>query len=166
MGLLSGTADSWLAQVSIGHLITSFEGVAAHPALKEPEAVETGTISNIVQKCAALCYKIDASPDTHGEQAPTPDNATMPSKRQPGTITSLIAAQRTANYMQAKGLTQAAFGKLAGRISDRTVRSFLKTGTIRKGLLDGVAKAMKTDVDALLNPSESSGNKTESKRKN
>lgn len=71
--------------------------------------------------------------------------------RQPGTITSLIAAERAEAYMQEHGLTQPKFAKRAA-ITDRTLRSFFKTGKIRKGLISGIAKAMKTDDESLLSP--------------
>ena len=167
LGLSSGTPEAWLAEVSIGHRVTSFDGAAPHPTTKAPMAAMTGTISNIAQRSAALCYKIDASPEKHGEiRQPSPARINPSPTRQPGTVTNLVAAQRAREYMQANGLTQVAFGKRAGGISDRTIRSFLKTGTIRKGLLPDLAKAMKTDVDSLLLPDESIGNKAESKRKN
>ncbi|HWE49201.1 MAG TPA: hypothetical protein VG273_05410 [Bryobacteraceae bacterium] len=65
MGLISGTADDWFAQVSVGNRITSFEGDVEHPKTKEVMHVMTGTITNIAQKAAALCYRIDSSPETH-----------------------------------------------------------------------------------------------------
>jgi hypothetical protein len=60
------TAESWLAQVSIGKKTTSFEGMAEHPTLKELVEVRTGTISHIAKQCAELCYRIDASSEAHG----------------------------------------------------------------------------------------------------
>jgi hypothetical protein len=72
--------------------------------------------------------------------------------RQTGTTTSMVAASRAHDYMQKRAWTQVQFGNKAGGISDKTLRSFFKTGTIRKGLLSDIAKAMKTDIETLLEP--------------
>jgi len=86
----------------------------------------------------------------------TPDIAALKRPRQSGTVTNLVAARRAETYMQENGLTQPKFAKRAGT-TDRTLRSFFKTGKIRKSLIDGIAKAMRIDTESLL--SSSSGDR-------
>ena len=69
--------------------------------------------------------------------------------RMRATITSKIAARRMEAYLEAKniGLTEFA---IQAQTTDRTLRSFRKTGKVRRDIFDNIAKAMGTTRDALL----------------
>jgi hypothetical protein len=65
------------------------------------------------------------------------------------TVTSLSAARKLEAYIQrnAMGLTE--FANKAGT-TDRTLRNFRKTGTVRRDIFEGIAKAMGITREALL----------------
>lgn len=72
-------------------------------------------------------------------------------QRQSGTVTSQVAAKRLSEYMHRKGIRQTSFA-IAANTTDRTIRSFLKTGKVRKDIFDSIAKAMELSHDELLKP--------------
>jgi hypothetical protein len=71
--------------------------------------------------------------------------------RSPGTIQSWIAVSRMDAYIDAKGLGQTEFAGLA-RTTDRTIRSFRKTGKVRRDIFDQIAKAMGITREELIKP--------------
>ena len=137
MGLVSGTADSWLAQVSLGNRVASFEGIVEHPETKEPINVMTGTISNIAQKSAALCYKIDASPETHAVPIPV---APRPSVARSGQAHPNRAAWMAARLKE-RGWDQNSLYPCGGP-DRKTVQKILNGKYVR-------AEVLKRVVDAL-----------------
>jgi DNA-binding Xre family transcriptional regulator len=70
-------------------------------------------------------------------------------KRASSTITSLAAAQKMEAYIEKKNIGMTEFATRAG-ITDRTLRSFRKTGKIRRSLVEGIAKAMGITKEELL----------------
>jgi len=72
-------------------------------------------------------------------------------ERLKGTITSLLAARKMEAYINAKGMTQTEFA-IQAQTTDRTLRSFRKTGNVRKSILDSIAKAMGKTREELLQP--------------
>jgi hypothetical protein len=70
-------------------------------------------------------------------------------KRAPSTVTSLSAAQKVEDYVIKKHSGMTEFAIQAG-ITDRTLRSFRKTGKIRRSLVEGIAKAMGITKEELL----------------
>jgi hypothetical protein len=72
-------------------------------------------------------------------------------KRLPATVTSQTAVKRMEAYIKSNGIGQAEF---AGRASttDRTLRTFRRTATVRRDIFDAIAKAMGTTREELLKP--------------
>ena len=69
--------------------------------------------------------------------------------RLPSTVDSPSAARKMEAYIKAKGIGLTEFANIA-QITDRTLRSFRKTGKIRRSLLGQIAKAMGTTKENLL----------------
>jgi len=67
----------------------------------------------------------------------------------PRSIGSQEAVAAVKEYIQARGLSQTEFSIQAG-VSERTLRSFLATGKMRRSALDGVARAMGLTLEQLL----------------
>jgi len=81
----------------------------------------------------------------------TPAQTAQPKPaRQSGAIENLDAARRTAKYLDDKGIRQTDFAKKS-KISVRTLRSFLKTGKLRKNSLSDLCKALKLITAVRLN---------------
>jgi hypothetical protein len=78
---------------------------------------------------------------------PTPRPARA--ARLPSTVTSHIAVRRMEAYMSQKGIGQTEFAIQAGT-TDRTLRTFRKTGKVRRDIFDGIAKAMGVTKEDLL----------------
>jgi hypothetical protein len=70
-------------------------------------------------------------------------------KRLPSTITSLSAARKVEAYIVQHGIGQTEFATRAGT-TDRTLRTFRKTGKIRRSIFEEIAKAMDTTKESLL----------------
>src|SRR5262249_14726331 len=69
--------------------------------------------------------------------------------RFPSTITSPIAASQMVAYLKSNGIGQTEFAVRVGT-TDRTLRSFRKTGKVRRGIFDAIAKEMGTSRETLL----------------
>lgn len=65
------------------------------------------------------------------------------------TVNSPIAAKRMEAYLKSKGIGQTDFATTVGT-TDRTLRSFRKTGKVRRDILESIAKHMGTTREALL----------------
>jgi hypothetical protein len=85
-----------------------------------------------------------------GTQAETYQDTNTRS-RLSGSTYSPMAAKRVESYIKTKGISVKNFAELAGT-TDRTLRSFRKTGRIRTTSLPGIASAMGTTVEKLLEP--------------
>ncbi len=70
-------------------------------------------------------------------------------KRFSVSIVSPSAARKMEQYVQAKGIGLTEFANRAGT-TDRTLRKFRKTGKVKRDIFEGIAKAMGTTKDALL----------------
>jgi len=70
-------------------------------------------------------------------------------KRLTSTIYSPQAAQRVEQFCKERGIGMTEFATQAGT-TDRTLRSFRKTGKVRRSILDGIAKAMRTTREKLI----------------
>jgi len=67
------------------------------------------------------------------------------------TITSPIAARRLEEYIQLRGIALTVFASQVGT-TDRTLRTFRKTGTVRRDIFDAIANGMGTTREALTKP--------------
>jgi hypothetical protein len=72
-------------------------------------------------------------------------------KRLLSTILSPIAARRMEAYLDSNPMKRTAFAVQA-QTTDRTLRSFRKTGKVRRDIFENIAKAMGITPEALLNP--------------
>lgn len=164
--------EAWLEEALNRNLATgvaTYRRVAGTPKDHFDEYQSSGMIHRLADQSAHLCSLLEtdalreegmgAPPKPHTSEtqndrsigSPLPAKTPQHEKqRQEGTVTSRLAADRTRQYMQDRSMTQAAFAKRCGT-TDRTLRSFFKTAKIRKGLLIGIATAMKTTVESLLN---------------
>jgi hypothetical protein len=97
-------------------------------------------------------------PQSAPVQLPSPAIAVSArSTRQSGAIENFHAARRTVKYLDDRGIRQVDFARRA-KISVRTLRSFLKTGKLRKNSLPDLCKAMKIDQETLLSDFSLTGN--------
>ena len=69
--------------------------------------------------------------------------------RTPGTINSVLAAKRMQAFLDANGISQVMFAKQA-KTTDRTIRSFLSSGKVRKDIFLDIARAMGKKPEDLL----------------
>jgi hypothetical protein len=69
--------------------------------------------------------------------------------RLPSTVTSPSAARKLEDYIQRTGVGLTEFATQIGT-TDRTLRSFRRTGKIRRSIFEGIAKAMGTTKKSLL----------------
>jgi hypothetical protein len=81
---------------------------------------------------------------------PQPLSATAP-RRAPGTIYSPLAARRMEAHIASKGLGMTEFAGMVPT-TDRTLRTFRRTGKVRRDIFDGIAKAIGQSRESLLNP--------------
>jgi hypothetical protein len=72
-------------------------------------------------------------------------------RRLRATVTSLVAARRMEDYMNSKGIGQTEFARKVGT-TDRTLRTFRRTGKVRRDIFEAIASAMETTKEALLKP--------------
>jgi hypothetical protein len=88
-----------------------------------------------------------------GQSEPSKQNqVTEPrSGRLRATVNSPIAARKMETYLNAKGIGQTDFAATVGT-TDRTLRSFRKTGKVRRDILESVAIHMGMTKEALLRP--------------
>jgi hypothetical protein len=70
-------------------------------------------------------------------------------KRLTGTVHSPRAAERVEQFCKDRGIGMTEFAIQAGT-TDRTLRSFRKTGRVRRSILDGIAKVMRTTREKLI----------------
>jgi len=73
----------------------------------------------------------------------------MPAGRLMATIQSPTAARRMEAYLRCCGIGQTEFANRVGT-TDRTLRTFRKTGKVRRDIFEAIAKAMGTTKEALL----------------
>jgi hypothetical protein len=78
-----------------------------------------------------------------------PDTKEAKPKRLRATIESPSAARKLEAYLKREGLGLTDFATKAGT-TDRTLRSFRKTGKVRRSIFEDIAKAMGTTKEALL----------------
>jgi hypothetical protein len=85
------------------------------------------------------------------QSAPSKQNAATEQrgKRLRATVSSLIAARKMEKYLESKAIGQTEFAITVGT-TDRTLRSFRKTGKVRRDILESIAKQMRTTKEALL----------------
>ena len=76
------------------------------------------------------------------------DMTTAPRKLT-ATIINLAAARKMEAYIQDHGIGQTEFAN-AAQTTDRTLRSFRKTGKVRRDIFEGIAKAMGITKDELM----------------
>jgi hypothetical protein len=70
-------------------------------------------------------------------------------KRAASTVASLTAVRKLEDYIAANNIGMTEFATKAGT-TDRTLRSFRRTGKIRRSLFEGIAKAMGITKEELL----------------
>jgi hypothetical protein len=119
---------------------------------------EGGMILSVCVASATFCARLErsalqeAEPSGitagHNTRQPEPE---QPSQRLRATISSPIAAARMENYLKSKGIGQTDFAATVGT-TDRTLRSFRRTGRIRRDILDSIAIHMGMTKEALLTP--------------
>jgi hypothetical protein len=87
----------------------------------------------------------EAAASAKGESAPAR------SKRLQSTVTSAIATRRMEAYLESNGIGQTEFAVEVGT-TDRTLRTFRKTGKVRRDIFDSIATKMGTTRELLLKP--------------
>lgn len=109
------------------------------------EAVQEGLAASIEKWCPveSLNHSRALSPSVIA----TPRNS--PATRLSGTVTSLTAARKLEAHLAKNCLGMTEFANLVPT-TDRTLRSFRKTGKVRRDIFEGIAKAMGTTKERLL----------------
>jgi len=82
-----------------------------------------------------------------GSRSPRPGTTTA--KRLPRSIGTPEAVTAAIKYMESKGLTETQFGNQF-QSTDRTVRSFRKSGKMRRSTFEAMAKSMGLTIEELL----------------
>jgi hypothetical protein len=90
-----------------------------------------------------------ADPVKRESPAAPPDMARP--KRLQSTISSPIAARRMETYLDSNPTKRTAFA-IQAQTTDRTLRSFRKTGKVRRDIFENIAKAMGITPETLLKP--------------
>jgi hypothetical protein len=130
---------------------------------------EGGMIVSVCVASATFCARLErkaletngagsrAIVDAEGKQARLRTDEKATSNRDPAagrlssTVYSPIAARRMEAYLKANAIGQTDFASTAGT-TDRTLRSFRRTGKVRRDIFDSIAKVMGTTREALLSP--------------
>jgi hypothetical protein len=73
----------------------------------------------------------------------------MAARRLPRSIGTPEAVGAAISYMESKGLTETQFGNQF-QSTDRTVRSFRKSGKMRRSIFEAMAKSMGLTIEELL----------------
>jgi hypothetical protein len=73
----------------------------------------------------------------------------VPPKRRSSMVTSASAVEKMERYIRARALDYADFAASAGT-TDKTLRSFRNTKSVRRSIFYGIAKAMNVSVEELL----------------
>jgi len=81
-------------------------------------------------------------------QQPQPVKVEKP-LRMPATVHSSSAAEKMVKFMDSKGFGQTEFA-IQANTTDKTIRKFRQTGTIKRSILADIAKAMGTTKEDLL----------------
>ncbi len=118
----------------------------------QEHTLQTHVKRGLAQQLNESQQRLKSSANLSSASAPSRPNKPLEeqkSKRMPSTITSLIAARKVEAYIQQKGMGLTEFATRAGT-TDRTLRTFRKTGKIRRSLFDGIVKAMGTTRESLL----------------
>jgi hypothetical protein len=105
-----------------------------------------------LERSSRAVQGIGKEPDEHPQSALPGTNEATPDVAAPrfsGTITSRDAVERMDAYIVGRGLGLTEFACQAGT-TDRTLRSFRKTATVRRDIFDGIAKAMGLTREELL----------------
>jgi hypothetical protein len=141
---------------------------APYPAIQDKgPPIVFGTVSGICEASANLCMEFEtkaleaerrrqlnpmepARPEAAGEDQ-QPVAAPTPHKRKPSSITSEIAVRKMEAFLGSHHIKWFAFAKSA-KTTDRTLRTFRRTGGVSRDTLDGIAEAMGTKADDLLKP--------------
>jgi hypothetical protein len=80
-----------------------------------------------------------------------PKPTQVPPERLKATIESLPAARRMEAHLRSKGMGQTDFAIQVGT-TDRTLRSFRRTGKVRRDIFGAIARAMNISNEELLKP--------------
>jgi hypothetical protein len=160
-------ANASAQNVGSGPPIVDYDGMANSPAAyyaeyQSPITITTGPLPYEILDEAAPRPVISVAPTPNVPNPPpsVPEPESMvPARRvrQSGAIENLHAARRVAKHLDDRGIKQNDFAKKA-KISERTLRSFLKTGKLRKGSVSDLCNAMKIDRETLLREFLETGN--------
>ena len=119
----------------------------------ETHTVLLGGIDRVCEASAVLCLQLAA--EALNAQ-PKPDRVKVDELkpvRQSGSVQNREAAGQVDAYMKSHGMTQTVMAKRAGTTA-KTLRKFLRTGKVRTSVFGGIAVAMATSKEKLLNPEQ------------
>jgi DNA-binding Xre family transcriptional regulator len=81
--------------------------------------------------------------------ANSPPDLSPPTKRFTGTVTSPLAARKAEEFIRKKGIGFTAFAVMVGT-TDRTLRRFRKTGSVRRDIFHKVVEVLGVKPEDLL----------------
>jgi hypothetical protein len=116
-----------------------------------------GSINRVCEASANFCQILESralQTEFDEKHAPadnvaTPVSVEAPPKRLGATINCPRAARKMEAYLETNGIGLTAFANQVGT-TDRTLRSFRKTGKVKRSIFDDIAKAMGTTKEDLL----------------
>jgi hypothetical protein len=104
-----------------------------------------------LQSEADVISERNSPTDTSQDKAKTATVESRRARRLPSTVTSLVAAKRLEEFLERTHLGRTEFAIRVGT-TDRTLLSFRKTGRVRRGTFDAIAREMGTTPESLLKP--------------
>jgi hypothetical protein len=111
------------------------------------EKSQDGIILRFCEGSAIFCSRLERK--ALKATASSPEEEPRRDRRLKATISSHSAARRMEAYLESKGIGQTAFAVRVGT-TDRTLRAFRKTGTVRRDIFESIATAMGVTKEALL----------------
>jgi hypothetical protein len=109
---------------------------------------EGGVILRVCEASATFCAQLERKAVTGEKQFPTSPPVEQ-RERLRATVYSPIAARRMETYLKSKSIGQTDFAATVGT-TDRTLRSFRKSGKVRRDIFKSIANHMGTTMEALL----------------
>jgi len=132
-------------------IMVMFEVAIAHwEAVIADRVAPAPKVDDAPPKAADEMKQQHAANPTMREWSPAVPQDVGP-KRLPSTISSPLAARRMESYLESNPMKRSAFAVQA-QTTDRTLRSFRKTGKVRTDIFKNIAKAMDITPEALLKP--------------
>jgi hypothetical protein len=142
---LGSPKDTDLLDYWLHRLFLDLRENNSHELLAASE--EGGMILHVCEASATFCSRVEKR--ALGTTTLAAEQEARRHKRLRATIDSPSAAKRMETYLESHGIGQTQFAVQVGT-TDRTLRTFRKTGKVRRDIFESIAKAMGTTKEVLL----------------